>query len=94
VLQSGFAQQKIAFHHHPAQLLVKFGQLALAQLLAWSQMIGEHPRRRLYQRLLPSVDLVRMDPEASREFGHRGLPTQCGECNLGLESWIMFASAC
>jgi hypothetical protein len=30
VLQFGFAQQKIAFHHYPAQLLIKFSQLTFA----------------------------------------------------------------
>jgi hypothetical protein len=56
-------------HHHPAKLLVASGQLTLAQLIARTETIGEQPRCRLHQRLLPRVDLVGMDPEQSSKLG-------------------------
>jgi hypothetical protein len=93
-LQPGFAQQKIALHHHPAELIVKFGHLTLAQLIARSQMISEHPGHRVHQRLLLGVDLMGMDSEASGEFRHRCLLAQRCECDFGLESGIVFASTC
>src|SRR5215472_17515741 len=65
-LHSGFAKQKIAFHHHPAELFVKFSQLTLAHLIVRSEMIGELPGRCLHQRLLPRVDLVRMSIDCRR----------------------------
>jgi hypothetical protein len=73
---------------------VRLLELTLGELIARSQMIGEHPGRRLHQCLLPRVDLVGMDPEASCELGHCRFLTKCGECNLGLESGILFASSC
>jgi hypothetical protein len=35
-----------------------------------------------------------MDPEASGDFDHSWLLARSGECNLGLESGIVFASTC
>jgi hypothetical protein len=53
-LQPGFAQQKIAFHHNPAELLVKFRQHTLAMLIARSQMIGEYPGCCLSRAFFPA----------------------------------------
>jgi hypothetical protein len=78
----------------PAELLVEFGQLTFAQLIARTEMIGEGPRHRLHQSFLPRVDLMRMDAEPSSELGDRCVLAQCGKCNFGLESGIVFASAC
>jgi hypothetical protein len=45
-------------------------------------------------RPLPSINLVRMNPETRRQLRHRRVPAQRAQGHLGLESRIVLASTC
>ena len=78
----------IPFHHQPADLLVQLCERTLTDSVGPLPRPREDLGRHVHERLLPGVDLVRMNCAMGRQFWHRRISAQRRKCNFGLESHI------